>query len=83
LNQLTIAIIQEFTLDGWNKRLVQWIITGNTPFLAIENMEFQEFCQYSCHSVADKLLKADALHEKTMAYSAELREELKELLKVS
>jgi hypothetical protein len=62
---------------------VRWIIVSNQPFTEIENDEFRDMMSYARRSIGAKMLKADSVRSKVIAYSENMREDLKKLLVVS
>ena len=63
--------------------MVRWQIASNQPFDEVEDRYFIDMMSYTRRSIADKLLKADAMKNRAIEYSKESRTRLKNILHVN
>jgi hypothetical protein len=63
--------------------VVRWQIASNQPFDEVEDRYFIDMMSYARRSIADKLLKADAMKNRVIEYSKESRIRLKNVLHVN
>ena len=75
--------LQSFTWDGFHEKVVHWQIASNQLFDEVEDPYFIDMMSYARRSIADKLLKADAMKNRVIEYSKESHIRLKNILHVN
>jgi len=78
-----LTCLQSFTWDGFHEKVVCWQIASNQPFDEVEDQYFIDMMAYTRRSIADKLLKADAMKNRAIEYSKESCIRLKNILHVN